>query len=121
MGAIAPSRNNCSRREPLEMLCAPPSVSATRVMRVTASPTTYFARYSAGCLLCRSLRVAEPGGAIGDQARRLQVGAQFRDAPAHVGMIGKRLRITVRLPRMHDPAQLVVRRNGNAEIDRRVG
>ena len=50
-----------------------------------------------------------------------RVGAQFRDVPAHVGMIGKRLRITVRLPRMHDPAQLVVRRDGNAEIDRRVG
>ena len=42
--ASAPSRNSCSRREPLKMPCAPPRVSAVRVMRLAASPTRYFAR-----------------------------------------------------------------------------
>ena len=36
--AMAPSRNNCSRREPLKMPCAPPRVSAVRVICAVASP-----------------------------------------------------------------------------------
>ena len=47
ISAIAPSRNSCSVRLPLKMPCAPPRVSATRVIRLTACPTAHFARYSA--------------------------------------------------------------------------
>jgi len=58
-GPSAPSRNNCSRREVLKMLCAPPSVSALRVMPDTASPTRYFARYSAAVALSVSPSVSQ--------------------------------------------------------------
>ena len=43
-GPSAPSRNSCSSREVLKMPCAPPSVSAVPVMRLTTSPTMYLAR-----------------------------------------------------------------------------
>ena len=104
IGAIAPSRNNCSSREPLKMPCAPPSVSAD-----PGDPADRLAHHvfcaiqRRGCLRRRSLRVAEPGRAIGDQPRRLQIGAQFGNVATHIRMVGERLRVAVRLARMHRP------------------
>jgi hypothetical protein len=47
IGAEAPSRTSCSSGSVLNSVCAPPSVWAVPVTRAMASPTRYFARYSA--------------------------------------------------------------------------
>ena len=52
----------------------------------------------------RALRIAEPSRAVHDEPRGFEIGAHLGDVAAHIGVIGERLRITLRLARMHNPA-----------------
>jgi hypothetical protein len=68
-----------------------------------------------GGFRCRPLRVAEPSRVVGDQPRRLEIGAHLGDMPTHVGVIGERLGITLRLAAVNDSAWFVKRRLRNAK------
>jgi len=117
IGAIAPSRKHRSSGDDLKIARVPPSVSAVRVMRVTASPTKYFARnIAASAAWGRPRRIAQPGRVIGHQPRCLEGDAHLRHAPAHVRMVGERLHIAGRDPSLEHPGDFLVGRGSHARL-----
>jgi hypothetical protein len=82
------------------MPCAPPSVSAVRVILADRLANRVFRSVERGDrFLGQPFGVAEPGRMVGDEPRRFEIGAHLGDVAPHIGVIGERLGIAFRLAR----------------------
>ena len=68
----------------------------------------------------RPLGVAEPRRTVGDHPGGFEVDADFGNVAPHIGVVGQRLDVTFRLSAVDHPAQFVVGRGREAQINRGV-